>query len=80
MNHFTLPRIGSGTDADPYRPDLPAGTSWVGSTDGADYLIATDTNLPDTASRKRRLPRQALENAAKARGRTYEDVMRWRVG
>lgn len=79
MNYYTAPRIGSGTSDDPYRPDVPAGTSWVGNTDGSDYLIATPANLSETAKRKRQLPRPALEAAAKARGLRYEDVSRWRV-
>lgn len=79
MNHYTLPRIGSGTDADPYRPDVPAGISWVGNTNGTDYLIATPADLSETAQRKKQLPRQALENAANARGFAYDDVLKWSV-
>lgn len=79
MNHYTVPRIGTGTADDPFRPDLPAGTSWVGNTDGTDYLIATPADLSDTTKRKRRLPEPPLREAAEARGFRYEDVTTWRV-
>lgn len=81
MNHYTVPRTGTGAAPGPnaYRPDLPAGTSWVGNTDGSDYLVATDAEFPDTVQRKRRLPVQALTAAANARGFRYEDVLFWSV-
>lgn len=79
MNHYTVPRIGAGTDADPYRPDLPAGTSWVGNTNGADYLVATPADLSDTMKRKKLLPDPPLRQPAEARGFRFEDVATWRV-
>lgn len=80
MTYYTAPRLGSGTAADPYRPDVPAETSWVGHTNGVDYLIATPTDLPVKVGRTKQLPRPALELAANARGRAYDDVLTWRVG
>lgn len=81
MRYYTVPRIGSGTDADPYRADVPAGVSWVGCESGTEYLIATPADLgADTASRKRRLPEAALRAAAEAKGLRFEDVLTWRVG
>lgn len=79
MVYYTLPRIGTGTDEDPFRPDVEPGTSWVGAPNGTDYLIATPSDLPAKTGRTKRLPRQALENAAHARGIQYADLMRWRV-
>jgi len=79
MQYYTLPLIGTGTEADPYRPDVPDGTSWVGNTDGTDCLIATPTDLPIAPGRTKQLPEQDLENACNARGIEYNDVLTWHV-
>lgn len=82
MIYYTVPRLGTGTPADPYRPDVPVGTKLVGDNNGTDYLIAIPDavgDLPVRAGRTKQLPRAALEAAANARGRTFEDVSTWRV-
>lgn len=82
MNYYTLPRIGTGTDADPYRPDIPNGTSFVGTigSDG-EYLIMTPVDLPVKANRIKQLPIQGLQNACNAKGIPFNDVYsKWFVG
>jgi hypothetical protein len=82
MYHYTVNKIGTGTNDDPFRPDIPEGTPFVGNvgSDG-EYLIATNVELSDTTKRKRQLPRQALENACNAKGLMYDDVAnKWFVG
>lgn len=81
MRYYTLPRLGTGTADDPYRSDVPAGTSWVGTvgSDGA-YLIATSAPLPSKSGRTERPDVDELRAAATQRGLRYEDVKTWRVG
>lgn len=74
MQYYTVPLIGTGTDEDPYRPDVPEGVSWVGQTDGKDFFIITTKELPDAPGRVKQLPWQAVENATKARGLKFNDV------
>lgn len=45
MRYYQLAIIGTGTDASPRRPDLPAAASWVGTHNGQRYLIKTLVNL-----------------------------------
>jgi hypothetical protein len=80
MFYYTVKRTGSGTELDPYRPDLPGGTDFVGQEKDGEYLINTNKELPEQAGRKKQLPRQALEATAKAKGLTYDEVMKWNVG
>lgn len=75
MRYFIVPRIGTGTATDPYRPDVPAGTPCVGQTDGVDFLIATPVALPLTEH----LPEPPLRAAAEAMGLVYESVLKWNV-
>lgn len=83
MNYYTCPKIGSGTSTDPYRPDIPDGTSFVGNigSDGG-YLIATTVDLgSDTTTRIKQLPIQALQNTCNAKGLPFDDVYnKWSVG
>lgn len=65
MPFYTVPMTGAGTDADPFRPDLPAGTSYVGTTiptvdgTGTEYVLfvngqlATGTQVNPTELRDR---------------------------
>ncbi|MBO0959563.1 hypothetical protein J1P26_07425 [Neobacillus sp. MM2021_6] len=80
MFYYTVKTIGSGTESDPFRPDLPEGTAFVGQEKDGEYLVAVINELPEQAGRKKQLPRQALEATAKAKGLTYDDVMKWNVG
>jgi hypothetical protein len=80
MFYYTVKRIGSGTELDPYRPDLPEGVSFVGYERDGEYLVAVTKEMPEQVGRKKQLPRQALENAAHAKGIMYEDVAKWFVG
>jgi hypothetical protein len=82
MNYYTLPKIGTGTDLDPIRPDIPDGTPFAGDIgiDG-DYLIATPNELPTKANRVKQLPYQALQNSCNAKGIPFNDVYsKWFVG
>jgi hypothetical protein len=81
MYFYTVPKVGDGTELNPFRPDLPEGTPFVGNV-GSDeeYLIALPIELVETTKMKRQLPRQALENACKAKGILYDDTQKWFVG
>jgi hypothetical protein len=82
MNYYTLPKIGTGTSSDPYRPDIPDDTPFVGNIgiDG-DYLIATPVELPTKTNRVKQLPYQALQNSCTAKGLPFNDVYnKWNVG
>lgn len=82
MNYYTCPKIGSGTESDPFRPDIPSGTTFVGNigTDG-DFLIATPADLPAKTGRIKQLPIQGLQNACNAKGLPFNDVYNiWNVG
>lgn len=80
MYYYTVNRIGDGTEDNPFRPDLPAGTSFVGQEQDGEYLVAIIKELPEQAGRKKQLPRQALEATAKEKGLKYDDVVTWFVG
>lgn len=81
MYYYTVPVIGDGSEDNPFRPDLPEGTSFVGNigSDG-EYLVASPVDLADTTKRKKQLPRQALEATANAKGLKYDDVLMWFAG
>lgn len=83
MYYYTVDKIGSGTDIDPFRPNIPDGTPFVGNV-GSDgnYLIATTVDLgADTTKRVKQLPYQALQNACSAKGIPFTDVYnKWFVG
>jgi hypothetical protein len=82
MNYYTLPKIGTGANDDPFRPDIPEGTPFVGNigSDG-EYLIATTVELPSKANRVKQLPYQALQNACNAKGISFNDAYgKWNVG
>ena len=81
MYCYTVNKIGTGTESDPFRPDIPEGTPFVGNvgSDG-EYIIGCPVELSETTKRKKQLPRQALENACNAKGLTYDDVSKWSVG
>ncbi len=81
LRYYTVPLIGTGTDEDPIRPDVPAGTSWVGNAiSSRRYLIATPVDLPPQADRTKREKRTQLEETAKGAGWRHEDVESWQVG
>jgi hypothetical protein len=80
MFYYTAKTIGNGTHDDPFRPDLPSDTTFVGIEKDGEYLLIVKKELPEQAGRKKQLPRQALEATAKAKGLTYDDVMKWFVG
>lgn len=46
MYYYVLPKIGTGTNDDPYRPDVPVGISFVGNEirDGV-FLVGTPVKL-----------------------------------
>ena len=83
MKYLTVPALGSGTDDDPIRPDLPAGVSFVGQHDPKTdtYLVA----VPDAAvvaaktGRTTLATRKAQTDAMAARKLSESDVQTWRV-
>jgi hypothetical protein len=80
MYYYTVKTIGTGTDIDPFRPELPEGTNFAGYEKDGEFLVAISNVLPEQTGRKKQLPRQALEATANAKGLTYDMVMKWSVG
>lgn len=85
MNFYLVRRIGTGTGADPYRPDVPAGTSFVGVEHQGVYLLGVEGELPPApagSTRQGPFPRldDRIQRAATARGRTIDELNVWRVG
>lgn len=84
MKYLTVPALGTGTEADPYRPDLPGGTPFVGAYDAASgtYLVAVpdDATVPVKAGRTSLSTAKAKGDAIAARKLTANDVDSWRVG
>lgn len=83
MYYYTVDKIGTGTNDDPIRPNIPDGTPFVGNigSDG-NYLIASTVDLgSDTQTRVKQLPYQALQNACNAKGIPFNDVYNvWKLG
>jgi hypothetical protein len=80
MFYYLVKTIGDGSDENPIRPDLPIGISFVGITYKGFYLVGLNVDLPDTATIKKQVTMQQIENAALSRGYTLADVMSWFVG
>lgn len=81
MYYYITPQIGSGTDIDPYRPDLDAGSDFVGEigSDG-NYIIATTVQQSVKAGRTLIPPVTSLQDACNTRGINYNDVInKWSV-
>jgi len=84
VKYLTVAALGVGTDADPIRPDLPAGTSFVGHHDPktSTYLVA----VPDAAIFSAKAGRTALStrkaqtDAISARELSEAAVNSWRIG
>ena len=83
MKLLTVPAIGTGTDDDPIRPDLPSGTSYVGQHDPKTntYIVA----VPDGATISAKTGRTTLTTARQesdaltARNLSEATVNIWRV-
>lgn len=80
LNYYTVPFIGTGTEDDPIRPDLPVGTPFAGSFNGSDFLIATTANLSGFGKAVQHMPLQALQTVCNARGLDINAVLTWNVG
>lgn len=81
-NYYIAATLGTGTESDPIRPDVPAGVSWVGQP-GLDntYLIKTAESLPVGHSALEVLPTQPLAEVCETRGLNLNDVLnKWRAG
>lgn len=76
MYYYITPQIGSGTDLDPYQPDLDAGSDFVCQlgTDG-NYIVATTVQQSVKAGRTEIPPITSLQNACSSRGIDYSDVI-----
>ncbi len=78
--YYTTPRIGTGTDRDPYRPDVPAGVEWAAHVGAAECLVVTDAAIPGRAGQVE-LPEGAARTATLARlGLSAADVRGWLGG
>lgn len=84
MKIYTVATLGTGTDADPIRPDLPIGTSFVGCNDTKTntYLVV----VPDAdvivvkAGRKELSTEKDKKNEINVRKLLAADMSIWRVG
>lgn len=79
LRYYVVPVIADPDVEGAVRPDVPAGTDLVGSTNGTTYLIATTGDLGGHGSAVRKLPDPALRNAAEQSGLRFRDVVAWRV-
>jgi hypothetical protein len=80
MFYYLVDKIGDGTRLNPFRPDLPNDTSFVGvpSDYSEVYLIATNVELSEVEQKI--LPMQ-MEEIAKITGwLKYKDILSWFVG
>ena len=81
---MTVPVIGTGTQDDPYRPDIPEGTSFVGHCDlgTGTYLIAIAKNatVSAKAGRTELSSKKQKSEAINARGLRVEDIDTWKIG
>lgn len=41
MQYYSCSVAGDGTEENPYRPDVPAGTDYASNSDGGRFIIAT---------------------------------------
>lgn len=73
--YIIYPVLGDGTSENPRRPDVPAGTSWVGADHGTTYLLASPTAIPGETA----LTEAQLAAECEARGLTLADVQTWNV-
>lgn len=81
MRYYACPRLGTGTATDPYRPDVPVGTSWAGNVGASGkYLLATPAPLPAKMGRTEQPDGGDLKAAASTAGFAYDDVKGWRAG
>lgn len=77
MIFYVVPRIGDGSSENPYRPDLPEGTSFVGAWHGQNgYLVA----VPAEIAGRTALSEAERQTECAARGIAAEDVLTWSVG
>ncbi len=80
MKYYVCPQIGSGTQDDPYRADVPKGVGWVGKPGNGAFLIVTHQELPTATGRQQRFKTADLKAAAQERNLRYEEVEKWHVG
>lgn len=84
VKYLTVASLGDGSQADPYRPDLPDGVAFVGQRDSdtGTYLVAVPdvATVPAKAGRTNLTTARARTTAYTAHGLKASDVDRWRVG
>lgn len=76
MYYYAVAKIGSGTQDDYFRPNVPNGTRYVAneSTDGTMFLVATSTEIAGYT------PVVDLQGTCATLGISYSDVLTWAVG
>lgn len=80
MNYYEVHQTGTGTEMDPYRPDLPNGINYVGNTDGTTFLIATQNKLPDGINNVKLLSVEELEDICNARSINFNNIINeWQI-
>lgn len=81
---YEVPALGSGTQDDPFRPDLPDGSSFVGQydTETNTYLVIVSDSATIGAKAGRRvlLTAKEKENELAVRKLSADDVGIWSVG
>lgn len=83
MKYLTVPAVGSGTEDDPIRPDLPEGTSFVGQHDpeSGTYFVAVPkrTDVGVKAGRRALATRKTQTDAMASMKLREVDVANWRI-
>lgn len=76
INYYTVSKIGTGTEEDSYRPDIPDGFSFVGvDCQDGDYFVFTNTELPG----KIPISHKDLKSVCEAKGIKHSDILKWKV-
>jgi hypothetical protein len=81
MYYYVVNKTGTGVEGDEYRPDVDAGTSFVGNVGNDNkFIVATPTLQTVKPSRLQLPPIQQLQDACTARGISFDDVLnKWFV-
>lgn len=79
MPFYVVPRLGTGREGDPIRPDAPDG--YVGTPDGSTYLIVVPDDAPLAPATGRRAVSVgvSLDVEARSRGLPMLGVRRLKV-
>lgn len=74
MHYYLVNRIGTGTKADPYRPDIPVDTFVSIPVKDNQFIVGVNEILPGEASAPN------VQTYCAENGISYVDILKWFVG